>query len=70
MNKYFLSKHKQMTASQPPPTQIESFRQSLFSKMLELGASEAELSLVCDSTILNSIRNNRNPEDVAWAILQ
>ena len=70
MNKYFLLKSRQISTSQISLKQIESFRQLLYIEMQKLGATEAELSLICDSIILNSIRNNRKPEDVAWAVLQ
>lgn len=70
MNKYFILQNKQTTAPQVSLTQIETFRNLLIIEMQKLGATESELSLICDTIILNSIRNNRQPEDVAWAVLQ
>lgn len=70
MNKYFLLQSRQIATSQISLSQIESFRRLLFIEMQKMGATDDELSLICDSIILNSIRNNRKPEDVAWAVLQ
>ncbi len=50
--------------------EISSYRSSLIIKMKKIGASNNDLKLIHDATIRNSIRNNRNPDDVAWAILQ
>lgn len=49
---------------------IEDFRQQVKSVMLDMGARKEELNLITDSIIRNAIRNHRDPEDVAWAILQ
>lgn len=70
MNKYFILQNEKTTAPQVSLTQIEEFRNLLIIEMQKLGATESELSLICDAIILNSIRNNRQPEDVAWAVLQ
>ncbi len=70
MKKYFLMQSSQSSTSQISLSQIESFRQLLYIEMKKMGATENDFSLICDSIILNSIRNNRKPEDVAWAVLQ
>ncbi len=49
---------------------IQRYRVRLTSCMQALGASDADLSLVHDELIQNSILNKINPEDTAWAILQ
>ncbi len=50
--------------------EITRYRLVLVAEMKKQGATENELSLIHDATIRNSIRSNRKPEDVAWAILQ
>ena len=46
------------------------YRELLIVEMKRQGASDADLQAIKDSIIRNSIRSNRHPEDVAWAILQ
>lgn len=46
------------------------YRHLLQQEMIKLGATERELNLIKDATIRNALKKNRNPEDVAWAILQ
>lgn len=50
--------------------EIVRYRSLLIVEMKKMGATEDEINLIHDATIRNSIRNNRKPEDVAWAILQ
>lgn len=50
--------------------EIDRYRSLLVFEMLKMGATENEINLIHDATIRNSIRNNRKPEEVAWAILQ
>lgn len=50
--------------------EIVRYRSLLIIEMKKMGATEDEISLIHDATIRNSIRNNRKPEEVAWAILQ
>ena len=50
--------------------EIVRYRSLLIIEMKKMGATEDEIGLIHDATIRNSIRNNRKPEDVAWAILQ
>lgn len=70
MNTYFT----QLTANTAPPSIsseiISSYRKELIEEMIRLGATDNELDLVCDNTVINSIMNKRKVEDVAWAILQ
>ena len=50
---------------------IEEYRSFLYMELLALKMSYKEiLSLVSDELIINSIRNHRNVEDVAWALIQ
>ena len=39
-------------------------------EMKKQGATDKELNLITDQIIRNTIKNDRNVEDVAWAILQ
>lgn len=50
--------------------EILRYRSLLIIEMKKMGATEDEIALIHDATIRNSIRNNRKPEEVAWAILQ
>lgn len=70
MNKYFLEKQKKLLAFPIPREDVEAYRVLLIAAMREFGATDEELSLIGDGIIRNSIRKNRKPEDVAWAILQ
>lgn len=56
--------------SEISPSQIKEYNDLLISALKSMGATDNELSLVCDAIIINSIHNNRKAEDVAWAILQ
>lgn len=50
---------------------IEEYRSFLYMELLALKMPYKEtLSLVSDELIINSIRNHRNVEDVAWALIQ
>lgn len=49
---------------------IVSYRKLVIIEMDKLGASETDKQLLCDTTIKNSIRSKRKPEDVAWALMQ
>lgn len=49
---------------------IMSYRKLVIAEMEKLGASETDKQLLCDTIIKNSIRNKREPEDVAWALIQ
>ena len=50
---------------------IEEYRSFLYMELLALKMLYKEiLSLVSDELIINSIRNHRNVEDVAWALIQ
>lgn len=51
-------------------TVIIEYRKSLMTEMERMGATQQEISLIKDATIINAIQRKRNPEDVAWAILQ
>lgn len=53
-----------------PQDEIAHYRSLLIFELHKMGATENEISLIHDATIRNSIRNNRKPEEVAWAILQ
>ena len=50
---------------------IEEYRSFLYMELHALKMPYKEiLSLVSDELIINSIRNHRNVEDVAWALIQ
>lgn len=70
MKKYFLRQAARVSASEVSLKQIETYRELLIAEMKKLGAEENEFALICNALIMNSIRNDRRPEDVAWAILQ
>lgn len=49
---------------------FNEYKEEVLEEMIKQGAMENELQLVKEGAIINGIRNNRKPEDVAWAILQ
>lgn len=50
---------------------IEEYRSFLYMELFALKMPYKEiLSLVSDELIVNSIRNHRSAEDVAWALIQ
>ena len=51
-------------------TAIKLYKSLLEKEMIKMGASERDLKLIKDATIRNALRNNRKPEDVAWALMQ
>lgn len=69
MKKYFLLR-RPVTDTTASPEEITLYRRLVIAEMEKLGATSQEIALLQLETILNSIRNKRKPEDVAWAILQ
>lgn len=59
-----------MYISEINSSKFKEYNDLLIKTLIKMGATEQELSLVCDEIILNSIHNDRKVEDVAWAILQ
>lgn len=59
-----------IATSQISLSQISEYSKQLKKTLIKMGATDCELSLVCDEIVINSIRNNREVDDVAWAILQ
>ena len=70
MKKYFLNQLKKPSMLDVPASDFEAYRENLLCELQKMGATESELSLVCEDLILNSIISESRPEDVAWAILQ
>ncbi len=69
MKKYFMQRNASI-ASSITQDQIDAYRTTVVIEMEKMGATNQEISLLRTETVLNSIRNHRKPEDVAWAILQ
>ena len=69
MKKYFMQRNASI-ASSIIQDQIDAYRTTVVIEMEKMGATNQEISLLRTETVLNSIRNHRKPEDVAWAILQ
>ncbi len=69
MKKFFLLRNHAVDTS-ASPEEILKYRAMVILEMEKMGASPQEIQLLRTETILNSIRNKRKPEDVAWAILQ
>ncbi len=69
MKKYFILRTDGMDVD-TSPEQILLYRDKVIEALKQFGATSQEIALLHDETILNSIRNNRKPEDIAWAILQ
>ncbi len=69
MKKYFLLRNHVIDTS-TSPEEILQYRTMVILEMKRMGATDQEIELLRNETIINSIRNKRRPEDVAWAILQ
>ena len=70
VNKFFKKQLTVLVSKSISQDEIVRYRSLLVCEMRKMGATENEISLVHNATIRNSIRNNRKPEEVAWAILQ
>lgn len=70
MKKFFARQMSVCVAKTICQDEIIRYRSLLVIEMKKMGATENEVNLIHDATIRNSIRNNRKPEEVAWAILQ
>lgn len=46
------------------------YKAAIISEMKKLGATDKEIELLSDEVLRNGILNQRDPEVVAWAILQ
>ncbi len=68
MKKYFLSRN--ISTPNISPEKIDAYRTLVVREMQKMGATNQEISLLCQETIINSLQKNRKPEDVAWAVLQ
>ena len=53
-----------------PDKEIKDYYDSLVEQLRKQGATEEDINLISDEMIENAIKNNRKPEDLAWAILQ
>ena len=49
---------------------IDNYKNLLILEMKNLGANESDLLLITDIIVENALENDRDPKDVAWAILQ
>lgn len=70
MKKFFAKQMYSCIIESITQEEITHYYLLLTSVMKKMGATEQEIGLIHESTIRNSIYNNRKPEDVAWAILQ
>ena len=70
MKKFFLKQASVCISKTICQDDITNYRSLLIVEMRRMGATQNEIDLIHDAIIRNSIRNNRKPEDVAWAILQ
>lgn len=50
-------------------SEIEKYKKALKEEMKKLGAEEYEIGLIRDAVIRNAMQRNRNPAEVAKAIL-
>lgn len=53
-----------------PDKEEKDYYDSLVEQLRKQGATEEDINLISDEMIKNAIKNNRKPEDLAWAILQ
>lgn len=50
--------------------QILEFKDKVIAKMIEMGVTDEQLSAVDNKIIEVAIKNNKNVDDTAWALLQ
>lgn len=50
--------------------QILEFKDKVIAKMIEMGVTDEQLSAVDNKIIEIAIKNNKNVDDTAWALLQ
>lgn len=48
----------------------EEYKKRLQNEMIKLGATDQELKLITNTIVKNAINRNREPKDVAWALVQ
>lgn len=65
-----LTDERDVKAQEERLKQVIEYRNLVVVAMEKNGATQDEVTLVHDETIINSIQKKRQPEDVAWAILQ
>lgn len=70
MKTWFVERNNQVVSIDISSSQMNSYKDLLIMEMEKIGASEHKIGLIDDNLVLNSIKNGRQPGDVAWAILQ
>lgn len=50
--------------------EILDYKKRLKVELINQGAKKSDFLLLTEQTIINSIKQNRDPKDVAWAIIQ
>lgn len=69
MNTYLEKILSQIESPTIDEGELLEFRAQVVKEMKKMGATKVQFSLLKDGVLKNAIRNNRKPEDVAWAIL-
>lgn len=49
---------------------FEKYKEEVLKECKNLGATEKDLEPITDEIIETGMKNNRNPKDFAWALLQ
>lgn len=70
MKKYFSVLTDAIDNSAVPNDKIEEYRALVAKEMEQMGASSREIALLQDAVIRNAIRQECQPKDLAWAIMQ
>ena len=50
--------------------EILDYKKKLKVEFINQGAKKSDFLLIKDETIINSLKQNRDPRDVAWALIQ
>lgn len=50
--------------------EILDYKKKLKIELINQGAKKSDFSLIKEETIINSLKQNRDPKDVAWALIQ
>lgn len=70
MNEYLKKILSDVELPKVSDEEIKKFRYRTIKIMKNMGADNNQIDLLKDGSIRSAIINKRNPEDLAWAILQ
>lgn len=70
MKNYFKKLLQGLRTNDVPHAEIVKYRIDLISEIKRQGGDDSDIGLISEELIINSIKNQNTPEEVAYAILQ